>query len=49
MAVSKSIAVWAKDLSVNDNVKTTIILIPDDDNDSCSAVSGWIVWSGQTF
>ena len=47
--VTKSIAVWAKDLSVNDNVKTTIILVPDEDNASASAVSGWTVWSGQIF
>ena len=49
MTVSKSIIIWAKDLAVNDNVKATVILIPDEDNDSCSAVSGWTVWSGQTF
>ena len=47
MGISRSIAVWAKDLSVNDNVKTTIILVPDDDNHSCSSISGWVVWSGQ--
>ena len=47
--VSRSIAVWAKDLSVNDNVKTSIILVPDEDNASASAVSGWTVWSGQIF
>ena len=47
--VSKSIVMWAKDLAVDDNVKAVVILLPDEDNDSCSAISGWIVWSGQTF
>ncbi len=46
--VAKSIAQWAKDLVNEDNVKITIILIPDASNPNCiwNATSGWTVFSG---
>ncbi len=43
---SKSIAQWAKDLVNEDNVKITILLMPDTDNPNADPTSGWIVWSG---
>ena len=48
MAISKTIAVWVQDLVQDDNFKATVILVPDDDNLSCSSASGWFVWSGGT-
>jgi len=43
---SKSIAQWAKDLAVNDNVKIMIQLRPDANNPNADQASGWVVWSG---
>ena len=44
--MSKSIAQWAKDLVINDNVKIVIQLIPDGNNPNADPTSGWVVWSG---
>ena len=44
--MAKSISQWAKDLVNEDNVKITILLIPDVDNPNAEALSGWVVYSG---